>query len=411
MIEFLGEVRAGFIPLIDCAPLVVAKELGLAEAEGVQLTLLKETSWATIRDRLAVSHLDAAHMLAPMPVAANLKLGPLPTSMVVPMALGTGGNAVCVSNTLWEALKANGAPDDFDARLALKALVHVVREREAAQLPRLTLGIVHPFSAHHYELAYWLGAGGLLPGTHVDLVVVPPPLTPAALASGRLDGFCAGEPWGSVVADEGTGVILTTNSHIWCNSPEKVLGVRQAWADDNKECLAALIRAIYRAATWCDLPENQDELAVLLSDNRYVSQGVDRIRPSLARRLRAPNGDLVPVEGFLNFASKAATFPWSSHALWFYTQMVRWGQAPFNLEAVAAARSTYRPDLYRAALRPLKVEVPSANAKVEGALTHETPAGSPTGNLCLGPDAFFDGTTFDPDHLEDYVAKYFSSND
>lgn len=406
MTEFLGDVRAGFIPLIDCAPLVVAKELGFAEREGIGLLLVRETSWATIRDRLAVSHLDAAHILAPIPVAANLRLGPLPTPMVVPMALGSGANSVCVSQALWQALREQGAPDDLDAAETLQALVRLVRDRDSRSLPLLKLGIVHAFSAHHYELAYWLGSGGIVPGRDVELVVVPPPLTPAALASGRLDGFCAGEPWGSVAVAEGIGVILTTNSHIWRNSPEKVLGVRRDWSEAHPERLVALTRAVYHSAQWCDAAENQDELTALLSDDRYVGQNVDRIRPSLGRRLQAPNGDLVAVEGFLNFASKAATFPWISHALWFFTQMVRWQQATFSDEAVAAARSTYRPDLYRAALEPLGIEMPSANSKVEGALATETPAGSPSGSLRLGPDAFFDGKMFDPDNLESYLAGF-----
>jgi two-component system, oxyanion-binding sensor len=406
MTASMCEVRAGFIPLVDCAPLVVARELGFAEQEGLHLHLSKETSWATIRDRLAVSHIDVAHILAPMPVAANLGLGPLQTPMVVPMALGTGANSVTVSRELWQALSQYLEAADFDAANTLSALGRVVRDRDASSLPRLTLGVVHPYSAHHYELAYWLASAGLIPEGSVDLVVVPPPLMPAALASGHIDGFCAGEPWGTVAATDGSGVILTTNAQIWQNSPEKVLGVRKDWAESHAEAVSRLVRALYRAAQWCDVEGNQQELAAILADDRYVGQAAEQIRPCLARRLKTADGEFLTVEGFLNFASKAATFPWTSHALWFYSQMVRWGQVGFSTQGAEIARGTYRPDLYRAALAPLGIELPSANAKVEGALTSETPAGSTQGQLRLGPDTFFDGLVFDPDGLEAYVAGF-----
>ncbi len=400
------EVRAGFLPLVDCAPLVVARELGFAEQEGIELQLVRETSWATIRDRLAVSHLDVAHILAPMPVAANLGLGPLQIPMLVPMALGTGANSVTVSRELWQGLSPYLDAADFDAANALRALSRVVRKRETQSLPCLSLGVVHPYSAHHYELAYWLASAGLIPREAIDLVVIPPPLMPAALASGHIDGFCAGEPWGTVAATDGNGVILTTNSQIWQNSPEKVLGVREDWAETHGDGVSRLVRALYRSAEWCDATGNQEELATILADDRYVGQKTEQIRPCLARRLKTADGELLPVEGFLNFSSKAATFPWTSHALWFFSQMVRWGQVAFSQQGVEIARGTYRPDLYRASLEPLGIEIPSANAKVEGALKIETPAGSALGQLRLGPDTFFDGVVFDPDRLEAYLEGF-----
>lgn len=400
------DIRAGFIPLIDCAPLVVALERGFAGAEGVNLSLSRETSWATVRDKLAVSQFEAAHILAPMPVAANLGLGPLQTPMMVPMALGSGANSITVSNALWEELSQYVKVNDFNALSSIDALSRVVRDRREKDRPQLQLGIVHPYSAHHYELAYWLASGGIAASRDVDLVVVPPSLMPAAIASGHIDGFCAGEPWGTVAATERSSVILTTNAHIWRNSPEKVLGVRFAWGEQNPEGVAALVRAVHAAAEWCDRPENQDELASILSRDCYVGQAVELIRPCLKRRLRAGDGTYHPIDGFLNFASSAATFPWISQALWFYSQMVRWGQAVHSEAAVVAARDTYRPDIYRAALKPLGIEIPSVNSKVEGALLQETPAGSMGGQLRLGPDTFFDGRTFDPDQLDAYIASF-----
>lgn len=397
-------VRAGFIPLVDAAPLIVAHEKGFAAREGLDLVLSRETSWATIRDRLAVSHLDAAHALAPLPLAGNLGLSPLPGAHVVPIALGFGANTVTVSKTLWAALEQHGATDDLDAAQALRALSLVVGERRGGTNRALTFGIVHQHSAQRYELAYWLAAGGIGPGHDVELVVLPPSLMPMALASGSIDGFCAGEPWGSVAAASGAGCILTTKAHIWRSSPDKVLTVRRDWADANETRLSALVRAIYQACLWCDVAENRSELAALLGRPEYLAVDASAVMPGLSRRLQSANGIVRPVAGFLNFAERAASFPWSSHALWFLAQMSRWGETEVNSETIAIARATYRPDLYRLALADLGVAMPSANAKLEGALSESTPVGSTTGRLVLGPDGFFDGLVFDPDHINDYVA-------
>lgn len=400
----LEEVRIGFMPLLDAAPVVVAAALGLAAEEGLQLTLLRETSWATLRDRMAVGHLDAAHMLAPMPIAANLGLGPLPMSLIVPMALGFGGNTVTVSQELWRQLAEFGAPSNLDAAETGSAMGRLVAARQKRGQPRLVLAIVHPHSAHHYELAYWLASVGVVPGRDVELVVVPPQLTAAALAAGQLDGFCAGEPWGSVAVDEGAGRILTTKAHIWRSSPEKVLGVRTAWAEQDQDRMARLVRSIYRAATWCDEPANREALCQLLSRPDYLGQPVEVLRPGIERRLKIGDGLEREVAGFLTFAERAATFPWISHALWMFTQMVRWDQVAYSDAALLVAKATYRPDVYRAALAPFGIAVPSASSKVEGALSGETPVGTASGRLTLGPDGFFDGRVFDPDHVSDYIA-------
>ncbi len=397
-------IRIGFIPLLDAAPLIVAAECGFADAEGLVLDLVRETSWATLRDRLAVRHLDAAHILAPMPIAANLGLTPVPSSMIVPMTLGTGGNTVTVSKNQWERALRNGASPDFSPAEAVSGLAAEVGARQTNGQRKLTFGIVHAFSTHHYSLAYWLASAGITPGRDVELTVLPPSLMGAALEGGQIDGFCAGEPWGSLAVEQGVGAILTTGAHIWRASPEKVLGVRTAWAEANSDQLAGLIRAIYRACEWCGAPENQGELAAILAKQSYLDQAENVIRQSLASKLPTPSGRTLCVSDFLAFAQKAATFPWLSHALWLYTQMVRWGQAEHTAGNLEAARATYKPALYRAALTGLDIPVPAANAKAEGMLSQPTPVGSPTGPLWLGPDGFFDGQIFDPDHIDDYIA-------
>ncbi|HUG61421.1 MAG TPA: ABC transporter substrate-binding protein, partial [Methylomirabilota bacterium] len=217
------QVRAGFLPLLDAAILVAAHERGFAEAEGIALTLVRDTSWANIRDRMAVGHFDVAHMLAPMPIAARLGLLPMPLDVVAPMALGLGGNAVTVSESLARTMVEQGWSPGLDAEAAGRAVAAAVRSRAGRGLGRLTIAVVHPYSGHNYDLRYWLAASGVHPDRDVDIVVLPPPSMPEALASGRLDAFCVGEPWNSVAVDAGVGVIVTSKASIWRSSPEKVL--------------------------------------------------------------------------------------------------------------------------------------------------------------------------------------------
>lgn len=394
-------VTAGFVPLLDSALLVVAKEMGFAESESVALSLVREVSWATIRDRLAVSQFNVAHILAPMPIACNLGLMPLAPRMITPMALGLGGNAVTVSHDLWEAMADHGATPDLDPARNGAALKKVIGARDSTPL---RFAVVHTFSGHNYELRYWLAACGIDPDRDIELLVLPPPEMPNALLVGAIDGYCVGEPWNTAGVLNGRGHIATTKAAIWRSSPEKVLGVNGRWADREPDALVALLRALYRSSLWCAAPDNRQALAELLSRPAYVGRPVEWLLPAISGDLVIADGTSLKASDFWLPQAKAATFPWKSHALWFYSQMVRWGQVRHDPQNVNVARNTYRPDIYRTALKSLDVALPSANSKVEGSLTRETPVGS-TGALMLGPDGFFDGTLFDPDKLDDYIAR------
>jgi NitT/TauT family transport system ATP-binding protein len=397
------QITAGFMPLLDSALLVTAREKGFAEGEGVDLALVRETSWANIRDRLAVGHFQVAHMLAPMPIACNLGLTPLASRTIAPMALGLGGNAVTVSNSLWSEMVQHGAKRDLDPGVTGTALKEVVAERARAGRPPLRFAVVHPHSGHNYELRYWLAACGIDLHRDIEIVILPPPLMADALASGSIEGYCAGEPWNIAAVARELGRIATVKAKIWRGSPEKVLGAQAQWAEKHPEALSALLRAIYRAATWAAEPANREELARLLSGPHYIGRSDDWMMPALTGTIRVGPGDIVRVEEFFVPLAKAATFPWKSHALWLYTQMARWGQVKHDKANEAIARETYRPDLYREALKPLGVALPGANAKVEGALKAATPVGSAGASLTLGPDGFFDGRLFDPDHIDAYI--------
>ena len=397
-------IVAGFMPLLDSAILVAAKEKGFADKEGIDLVLARETSWANIRDRMAVGHFQVAHVLAPMPIASNLGLTPLATPIIAPMALGLGGNAVTVSNALWALMVDKGATPDFNPATTGAAIKQVAADRSAESKPPLRFAVVHPYSGHNYELRYWLAACGVKPGKDVEIVIVPPPLMADALASETIDGYCVGEPWSTAAALQGYGRIATVKAAIWRSSPEKVLSVSANWASDEPDALAALLRALCRSAQWCAEAGNRTELAGMLSDKAYLARPAAWMLHGLTGELDAGGGDIRRAEDFFVPFAKAATFPWKSHALWFYSQMVRWGQITHTPENATTARETYRPDLYRAALKPLGVALPAANAKVEGALRGPTPVGSAGASLTLGPDGFFDGALFDPDQLDRYIA-------
>lgn len=400
-------ITAGFMPLLDSAILIVAKEIGFAENEGLELRLVKEKSWANIRDRIAVEHFDMAHMLAPMPIAANLGLTPQALTLIAPFALGLGGNAVTVSNALWRKMEQYGGADVEDPTSVGWALQKVVATQNIYGRPALKFAVVYPFSGHNYELRYWLAASGINPNSDVEIVVVPPPLMSDALQNGSIDGFCVGEPWNSVAVGAALGRIITVKSAIWRSSPEKVLGVRLGWANGNPEKLEALLRALFRAAEWCGNPQNHQRLAGILANDSNIGVPATMLLKGLTGNLNLDiNSEFRSSQSVANFfipVERAATFPWQSHALWFYSQMVRWGQIPHSSGNVGIAKDSYRPDFYRTALKPLGVALPGGDAKVEGALLSAAAFGTTQGKLVIGPDGFFDSKVFDPDKIEDYI--------
>ncbi len=373
------KITIGFIPLLDCAVIVAALENGFATAEGIDVTLVRETSWANIRDRLIVGHFDAAHLLGPMAVASSLGVGHLQVPMVAPFALGLGGNAITVSMPLWAQMQSEGATLGANPRMQGTALARVVGRRASAGDAPLTFGMVYPFSCHNYELRYWLAAVGIDPDRDVRLAVMPPPYLADAMRAGQIDGFCVGEPWNSVAVEASIGTVVTTATAIWPQSPEKVLGCRESWARENPQRLDALIRALHRASGWCGDASNHADLAHMLAASRYVGAPAELLQAALANRLSLAPGTLpAALPKFFVPGGADATFPWVSHALWFYSQMVRWRQIeplPAHLDVV---RQAYRPDIYRRALARIARDTPDVDSKLEH---------------------FFDETVFDPARL------------
>lgn len=361
-------VRLGFMPLVDAAIPVVARELGFAAREGLDLSLSREASWAAIRDRVAFGVLDCAHMLAGMPIAATLGIGQVKSAMIAPMCLGLGGNAITVSNELYAAMAAADPAALAGPRaLSARALARVVADRRAAGAAPLTFGMVFPVSSHNYELRGWLASAGIDPDLDVQLTVIPPPRMVEALRAGHIAGFCVGEPWNQAAVAEGLGRIVVAKPDLWPDAPEKVLGMRADWAAAHPDTLAALLRALAAAARWADAPDNRRALARLLARPDYVGADEDLIERALAGRPHvAADGAAIEVADYHVFYRSDATFPWLSQAEWLLAQMKRWGQAGPEVDAAAVAAQVFRPDLYRAILAAAGETVPAADRRDEG---------------------------------------------
>nr|WP_319483612.1 CmpA/NrtA family ABC transporter substrate-binding protein [uncultured Cohaesibacter sp.] len=407
MTHSLFSIQAGYIPLNDAAILIVAKECGFAEQEGIDLQLKKETSWATLRDKLAIGLFDVAHILASIPVAASCNLFPLPLDVVVPMALGLGGNMITLSRSVWEQHLGPTDTTDFDAASAGRNLARLIRARQDAGLGRLKFGAVHPYSSHNYELRYWLSGSGIDPDRDVEILFLPPSTMPEALKSGLIDGYCVGEPWNSQAILEGEGVLLTTKAHIWQSSPEKVLAVRRSFARDQEAAHFALLRALYNAAVWIEDADNLSRLCEILSRDEYLGLEKECLLAGFSGKIRT-GFDHVPtidVPDFYLSVSRAALFPWNSHALWFYSQMVRWEHVSYSENLIESVRKTFSPDYLRRALAGFDVPLPIEGEKVEGAFAEPTPIAADKGQILLGPDQFFDGRTFDPEQISAYLDR------
>jgi two-component system, oxyanion-binding sensor len=350
----LVRLRIGFMPLVDCAPLVVARDLGFAMAEGLALDLVRETSWANIRDRIVLGHFDAAHMLAPMAVAARLGLGHIQAPVIAPYVLNQGGNSIAVT----PALFAEGGGDwgaFGDAGASGRVLADVVVRRARAGREQLTFASVYPFSGHDYQLRHWMAAAGIDPDRDLRLVVVPPPYMVEAMASGSVDGICVGAPWIGRAVDAGVGRLLLPCAALWPAVPEKVLGLHESFAERHADALAALLRALDAAGAWAEEPANCGRLAALLARSETIGVDETIVARALSGDLLIETGhDAAHVEGFLRFHGTGGNGPVNrprmTDGAWFAAQMIRWGQVRDPSVAFAAARATFSSAPWDAAL-------------------------------------------------------------
>ena len=325
-------LRFGFIALDDAAPLIVAAARGVFAEEGLEVELVREVSWATMRDKLEVGALDGAHLLAPMALAAaaSEELSPL----IAPLALNLNGPAVTLSSRLARSVGAGPGAEGL-GRL-------VARRREEGASP-ITLAVVFPWSTHNYLLRAWLSRAGIDPDRDVRLTVAAPSRMTELLAEGVVEGVCVTEPWGAAAVAAGAGFTAVRASQLWPRTPDKVFAVKARWAEADPSRLQAVLRALLRAAAWADAPQNTGALAALLSEPAYVDAPAEVIAASLS--------DLV-------FHHDGANAPQPAHAEWLLRQMVRWGHLAAGADLPALAQRVYRTDLYDQAAAAL--DLPAA---------------------------------------------------
>ncbi len=391
-------MRIGFLPLVDAALPILAHELGFAEEHGLRLELVRDMTWATVRDRLLYGHTDAAHIVAPLAIATALGRGRPAVPMAVPFVLGLNGNAVTFSTALADAV---GLGDMLGDPVTIgRALKQVAGER------RLRFGVVHRYSSHNYMLRYWLAGVGIRPDVDVDIVVTSPPFAADALAAGEVDGICVGEPWNSIAVDRGVGRIALATAQIWRRGVEKVLAMRSAVVEERHEAVQRLIRALHAAAAHFVDPANAEANAAILARSDYLDASPDAVLRAITDRLRlTPGGEPVHYPDFMFQYREAANFPWRSQAAWLYAQMTRWDGVAYSDADAVTATDVFRPDLYREALAGSGAPLPGASSKLEGGLDSPIGVGSVQGRLTLGADRFFDGRSFDPEDIAGYLAS------
>jgi ABC-type nitrate/sulfonate/bicarbonate transport system substrate-binding protein len=332
-------LRLGFVPLTDCAPLVIASELGIFRKYGINVVLSRELGWATIRDKIIYRELDAAHAVAGMPFAATLGLGSIRCDCVTALMLNLHGDAITLSNELWK----RGVRDGTSLR------DEIMRSRGRRLC---TFGVVYPFSSHNFLLRDWLTASGINPERDVRLVVVPPPQMAANLKAGHLDGFCAGEPWNSVVVESGAGWCVAASAELDPGHPEKVLMVRREFAGKRHEEHLALVAALLDACEFCADPENRHEIVAILSRPEYVGVPAALLRRGFDGKFDFGQGRFRTVPDFNVFYRDDSNEPSGDKAAWVLQHLRDRGlcREPAALN-FALGRSVFRLDLYEQAVR------------------------------------------------------------
>jgi two-component system, oxyanion-binding sensor len=399
----LDSIRLGFLPLVDAALPILARELGFAEEEGIDLALLRDMSWATVQDRLLYGHSDAAHLVAPLAIATTLGLGRPAVSISVPFVLGLNGNAITLRPELASQVTTVGGPGDVKA-IGAKLKLLAVNARQMGK--PLRLGVVHRYSSHNYMLRYWLSGCGIDPNTDVEIVTIAPPFAADALAAADVDGICVGAPWNSVAVERGVGVVVATTSQIWRRGVEKALAIKTEWMEGESELAHRLIRALYRAGIAFIDPKRFEQIGDILSRPEYLDGSTAAIKRVVQDKvLFAQGAEPKHIPDFMFQHREAANFPWISQAAWLYAQMGAAGHIAPNAADYITAQNVFRPDVYRSALGPLGVPLPGASAKLEGAIADALGVGTTQGRLILGSDHFFDERNFDPENYGKLLEK------
>jgi nitrate/nitrite transport system substrate-binding protein len=412
------DLKFGFIKLTDMAPLAIAYEKGFFEDEGLYVTLEAQANWKVLLDGVIDGQLDGAHMLAGQPLAATIGFG-TKANIVTPFSMDLNGNGITVSNEVWEQMKPN-VPRQADGKPQhpIKAdYLKPVVDKYKQQGKPFKMGMVFPVSTHNYELRYWLAAGGIKPGYYAPLKgdiagtidadallsVTPPPQMPSTLEAGTIYGYCVGEPWNQQAVFKGIGVPVITDYEIWKDNPEKVFGLTKEFTEKYPNTTIRIVKALIRAGKWLDENNNANrpEAVKILSKPNYVGADYNVIANSMTGTFEYEKGDKRSVPDFNVFFRYNATYPYYSDAVWYLTQMRRWGQIPEYKSDdwyKKTASDVYRPDIYRKAAEAL-IEEDLVSADEFPDFDKETGYRAPQ-------TEFIDGITYDGTKPNEYLDKF-----
>lgn len=364
-------LKLGFIKLTDMAPLAIAREKGFFAEEGLNVALEPQANWKVLLDGVAGGQLDGAHMLAGHPIASAAGIGSK-VKIIAALSLDINGKGVTISNRVYDLI-ATSLPKGADGKIvhpvSAAALKPVVAQMKAQGKP-FKMAMVFPVSTHNYVLRYWLAAGGLNPGYYlpgdtagttgaeVQLSVTPPPQMPATLEAGTIDGYSVGEPWNQAAVAKKIGVPIIVDPDIAGLTGDKVFGLTEDFANKNPKTTQALLRALIRAAKWLDADngKNRAEAVKILAQSKYVGADEKVLMASMTGKFTFGEGDTRDTPQFNLFFSQYASYPYYSDAIWFLTQMRRWGQiteAKSDQWYFDTAKAAYRPDLYALAAQSL----------------------------------------------------------
>ena len=365
------KLTIGFIPLTDCASVVMAYELGLFKKYGLDVTVSKEASWAAVRDKLTNGELDAAHVLYGLVYGLSLGIGGQTKDMAVLMGLNNNGQAITLANQLKEKGVTDGA--------SLKKLV-------TAEPREYTFAQTFPTGTHAMWLYYWLAAQGINPIKEVKTITVPPPQMVANMKVGNMDGYCVGEPWNARAIADGIGFTAATTQEIWKDHPEKVLGTTLEFAQQNPNTCRALIMAVLEASMHIDATANRAKVAEIISAKSYVNAPADVIEGRFLGKYENGLGKSWQDPNYMKFYNDGAVnFPYLSDGMWFLTQHKRWGLLSTDPDYLAVAKKINQIDLYKQAASAVKASVPKD---------------------AMRSSKLIDGTTWDGKNPAQYAASF-----
>ena len=365
------DLTIGFIPLTDCASIVMASELGLFKKYGLNVTVSKEASWAAVRDKLVLGQLDAAHVLYGLVYGAHLGIGSQKKDMAILMGLNHNGQAITLSNKLKDVGVTDGA--------SLKKLVDK-KERE------YTFAQTFPTGTHAMWLYYWLGANGINPFTDIKNITIPPPQMVSNMRVGNMDGFCVGEPWNARAIFDQIGFTATTTQAIWKDHPEKVLGTTKEFVDKYPNTTRAMMRAVLEASQYIDVMANRTKVAEIIGGKSYVNAPSPVILGRMLGNYENGLGKTWKDPDYMKFYDDGqVNFPYYSHGIWFLTQLRRWGLLKQDIDYASVAKQVNQVGLYTEVAKSMNIAVPSNPMKTE---------------------TLFDGVVFDPNKAKEYVSSF-----